>query len=268
MFCQIPFSQFKLVLQQRAFFVALVVGNFVFIPLLVGALVTIFPLLPLYQLGVLLVLLTPCIDYVIVFSHLGKGNSQAILAATPLLFLLQMLLLPLYLFLFLDENAVEIIALAPFIQSFLVLIVIPLLLAVALQRTALNTSWGNRVLDLTAWGPVPLMALTFFLVVASQIGQLLHATDFLKQVLPVYLAYGILAPVVGKYIGKLFSLNTTQIRTVAFSTSTRNSLVVLPLVLALPAPDHQIVAMVVVTQTIVEICFELLYIRVFPGWIR
>jgi len=47
--------------------------------------------------GALLVLLTPCIDYVVVFTHLGKGDSRLVLAATPLLLLLQLLLLPLYL---------------------------------------------------------------------------------------------------------------------------------------------------------------------------
>lgn len=60
-------------------------GNFVLIPLLVWILINIFPTTPIITLGIALVLLTPCIDYVIVFSHLGKGNSKAILASKPVI---------------------------------------------------------------------------------------------------------------------------------------------------------------------------------------
>ncbi len=46
------------------------------------------------RLGVLFVLLTPCIDYVVTFSHLGRADA---LASTPALLILQMMLLPVYL---------------------------------------------------------------------------------------------------------------------------------------------------------------------------
>ncbi len=72
MFCQIPFLELKQALKNRSFFKALLFGNFVLIPLLVWILINIFPTTPIITLGVALVLLTPCIDYVIVFSHLGK----------------------------------------------------------------------------------------------------------------------------------------------------------------------------------------------------
>jgi hypothetical protein len=48
-------------------------------------------------LGVLVVLLTPCIDYVIVFTRLAGGSDRRLLAASPLLMLSQMALLPVYL---------------------------------------------------------------------------------------------------------------------------------------------------------------------------
>jgi ACR3 family arsenite efflux pump ArsB len=50
--------------------------------------------------GVLLVLLTPCIDYVIVFTGLAGGASDRVLASAPVLMLAQMLLLPVYLLVF------------------------------------------------------------------------------------------------------------------------------------------------------------------------
>ena len=47
--------------------------------------------------GTLLVLLAPCVDYVMVFTRLGGGAWSRILAASPVLMLLQALVLPLWL---------------------------------------------------------------------------------------------------------------------------------------------------------------------------
>nr|WP_306670119.1 hypothetical protein [Rhodococcus opacus] len=77
----------------------------------------------------LLVLLCPCVDYVIVFSGLAGGSSRRLLAATPLLLIAQMVLLPVFLFAFLGSGLAGIVEAGPFLQAFLVLIVIPLALA-------------------------------------------------------------------------------------------------------------------------------------------
>lgn len=52
-------------------------------------------------------------------------------------------------------------------------------------------------------------------------------------------------------------------RSIAFSTATRNSLVVLPLALAVPGAVP-ILPAVIVTQTLVELVSELIYIRIMP----
>lgn len=265
MFCQIPFLELKQALKNRSFFKALLFGNFVLIPLLVWALISIFPTTPIITLGVALVLLTPCIDYVIVFSHLGKGNSKAVLASTPLLFIFQMLLLPLYLWIFLGKETIDIIEITPFVKAFIYLIVIPFLLSIVTQiASKSNNKAGKAILDFSGWLPVPFMALTFFVVIASQIGVLYNNAEHVLKVVPVYIAFAIIAPFIGKFSAKMFKVDVQSSRAVSFSTSTRNSLVVLPLALALPAPENQLVAVVIVTQTIVEIFFELIYIKAIP----
>ena len=269
MFCQIPFLQLKDAFRNRSFFKALLFGNFVLIPILVGSLVNLFALDTTLSLGVLLVLLTPCIDYVIVFSHLGKGDSKLILVSTPILFILQLLLLPLYLWLFMGKDTMNIIEIAPFAQSFLHMIVIPFILSVAIQYlTQKENKVTSKILDLSGWLPVPFMALTFFVVVASQINTLVGNPQPILRVLPIYIIFGIVAPFIGKLSARLFHVDTVASRTVSFSTSTRNSLVVLPLALSLPSPTNQLVAVVIVTQTIVEILFELVYIKIIPKWTR
>ena len=56
---------------------------------------------------------------------------------------------------------------------------------------------------------------------------------------------------------------TTAARAVIFSTSTRNSLVVLPLAFAVP-DSGPLVAAVIVTQTLVELASEVVYVRWVP----
>lgn len=265
MFCQIPFLELKRALKNRSFFKALLFGNFILIPLLVWGLISIFPTTSVITLGILLVLLTPCIDYVIVFSHLGKGNSKAVLASTPLLFIFQMLLLPIYLWIFLGKETINIIEITPFVKAFLYLIVIPFLLSMVTQIISKsNNKTGKVIIDFSGWLPVPFMALTFFVVMVSQIGVLYNNPDPILKVVPIYIVFAIIAPFIGKFSAKLFKVDVQGSRAISFSTSTRNSLVVLPLALALPAPENQLVAVVIVTQTIVEIFFELIYIQAIP----
>ena len=72
-------------------------ANFIVIPLVVGLLFELVPDNPLIQFEVLLVLLSPCIDYVVTFAYLGRADARLLLAATPALLIVQMLLLPGYL---------------------------------------------------------------------------------------------------------------------------------------------------------------------------
>ncbi|GLZ66189.1 hypothetical protein Bamy02_32420 [Bacillus amyloliquefaciens] len=90
MFAQIPFLKLREAMSNLKFMAALLIGNFLAVPVVVWVLTAIFPQSPPILSGVCLVLLTPCIDYVIVFTQLGKGNERLILASTPVLFAVQM----------------------------------------------------------------------------------------------------------------------------------------------------------------------------------
>ncbi|MNZ45810.1 Sodium Bile acid symporter family protein [compost metagenome] len=218
--------------------------------------------------GALLVLLTPCIDYVVVFTHLGKGDSRLVLAATPLLLLLQLLMLPVYLQLMLGTQVDTVIAIRPFAEAFLLLIVAPLVLAVATElgarRSAAVRAWSAG----WAWLPVPAMAMVLVAVIGSQIAAVARQLEVLAPLLPVYAMFMLLAPALGAFSARLFRLAAPAARAVAFSSSTRNSLVVLPLALALPEPIRGLAAAAVITQTLVELVGELIYLRTIPALVR
>jgi len=164
MFSQIPFASLKESFGNRRFIGNLLTVNYIAVPIVVWLLSKLLPEYPPLLLGIYLVLLTPCIDYVIVFTSLGRGNEKLLLMATPLLFVTQMLLLPLYLWLFMGKEAVGIVEAGPFLEAFFGLIVIPLGLAIAIQLYAKKASILEKILHSSAWLPVPFMALTFLLL--------------------------------------------------------------------------------------------------------
>jgi len=266
MFTQIPFMSIKESIGNRRFVFAILIANYIAVPIVVWSLSQFLPQQSPVLLGVYLVLLAPCIDYVIVFTHLGRGNEKLMLLSTPILFVTQIFLLPLYLWLFMGKQASEIVNPGPFIESFLIIIVVPLVLAIVLQLLSrTNLSGSQLLLEMAAWIPVPLMALTLFVVVASQLGKLSDYWGVLIQVVPVYIAFMLIMPFITRIIVQWLRLDIRSGRAVIFSAGTRNSLVVLPLALALPDNWSTLVAAIIVTQTIVELAGELIYVRLIPN---
>lgn len=264
MFLQIPFLDLRAGLGDRRFMTALLVANFVLIPALVWGLTRGLAGHPALLTGALLVLLTPCIDYVVVFTHMGKGDARLMLAATPVLLVLQLVLLPLYLAIMLEDDHQVTLAVGPFVQAFVLMIMVPLALAVLTSaqvgKSRVMRSWNAA----WAWMPVPAMALVLFVVIASQIDGVMRDMDLLWPVIPVYLGFALLAPLIGWTTARLMGLPTLQKRAVMFSTSTRNSLVVLPLAFALPEPFKALAAAAVIMQTLIELACELIYVRAIP----
>lgn len=259
-FMQVPIPELGRAFTRTRFLIALLVTNFVVIPLMVSGLVQFLPSDPMVRLGVLLVLLTPCIDYVVTFSHLGRADARLLLAATPMLLVAQMLLLPLYLNLLLGNEAASLVQPEPFIHAFVWLIAVPLLLACIVQVFAARSQMGAKISAVLGLLPVPATAVVLFIVVAAVVPQLGLAADAALSVIPVYLAFAAAAPLIGWAIGLLFRLDAAAGRAIAFSAGTRNSLVVLPLALAVPN-GVPILPAIIVTQTLVELISELIYVR-------
>ena len=201
-FLQVPVAALGRALQELRFMGALLAVNFIAVPLLVLGLVQFLPADPLIRLGVLMVLLCPCIDYVVTFAHLGRADARLLLASTPVLLIAQMAPLPIY--------------------------------------------------------------LRLFIVVAAVMPQLGQTLDRTLSVVPVYVAFSVLAPLIGWAVSRLAGLTPEAGRAVAFSAGTRNSLVVLPLALVVPGAIPLVPA-IIVTQTLIELLAELVYIRGIPG---
>ncbi|MFC5745800.1 arsenic resistance protein [Actinomadura rugatobispora] len=262
-FLQVPAADLARSLRAGRFLAAALVVNFAVVPLVVAAMFGFLPGDQAVRLGVLLVLLTPCVDYVIVFSGLAGGDNRRLLAATPLLLLVQMILLPGFLFVFMGPGLAEVVDARPFVEAFLTLIVVPLALAWLTQAWAARRPAGRRAADAAGTAMVPLMAATLATVVASQVPELGGDLAAVARVVPFYVAFLVVMAFAGLGVARLFRLDVPAGRAIVFTGATRNSLVVLPLALALP-DTLAVAAVVVVAQTLVEVIGMVVYIRAVP----
>jgi len=266
-FLGIPFASIGKAAKDLRFMGTVLVLNFIVVPVVVFGLTRFIAGDQALLLGVLLVLLTPCIDYVIVFTGLAGGASDRLLAAAPVLMLLQMLLLPLYLLLFVGPDVASAIDPAPFLEALIVLIIIPLTAAALTQALARKAAAGRTIMDIMQALMVPLMMVTLAVVVGSQITGVGQEVGSLLAVVPLYAAFLLVMVPLGMLAARWARLDVAATRAVVFSGATRNSLVVLPLALALPEP-LALAALVVVTQTLVELIGMVLFVRFLPRIIR
>lgn len=262
-FSQIPLVHLLDAARDARFLATLLVGNFLLVPAIVGALLPILPEDPAIRLGVLLVLLVPCTDWFVTFTHLAGGDTRRAVIATPLLLIAQIVLLPVYLWFFSGSSFVEILAADRIATVFVLIVLLPLAAAWLTERWAERRGTRGRVVEQLASLPVPLLALVVFLIAGSQVHAVLDTIAEMGRVAALFLLYLIAALLVGVGLARMAGLPAPAGRALVFSLGTRNSFVVLPLALALP-PARQAATVVIVLQSLVELFGMLVYLRLVP----
>lgn len=262
-FTQVPLIHLPEAFRDRRFMGAMLAGNFLVVPVLVAGLLLFLPADPAVRLGVLLVLLVPCTDWYITFTHLSGGDTGRAIAATPVNLIVQMLLLPIYLWLFMGQAFLQIFAAGPIITVFLTLIAAPLVAAWVLERWVAVRPGREAVTLRLAWFPVPLLALVVFLISASQVQAVAESLPVLPQVAGVFISFLVLALIAGLALARVFDLPARSGRALVFSLGTRNSFVVLPLALAL-TQEWRLAIVVIVFQSLIELLGVLVYLKAVP----
>lgn len=262
-FLQIPFVELRAALGDRRFVAAALALNFVLVPPVAFGLSRWAPGGRAIEVGVLMVLLAPCVDYVIAFTRLAGGSAHKLLAATPLLMLAQMALLPAYLVLFMGPGLGGIIDRGPLVRAFVALIAVPLVLAWATQRRAAISPVAARLRARLDLAPVALMTVTLLVVTASQLPRVRDDIGQIAGVVPIYAAFLIVMAAVGLLLGRGLRFDAATARALLFTGATRNSLVVLPLALSI-SDANRLSAAVIVTQTLVEVLGMVVLVHLVP----
>lgn len=190
-----------------------------------------------------LVLLAPCIDYVVAFTKQMGGNFLRLLAATPVLLIGQILVVPFWLWLL--GVHIEISQAWPVVRAALLFLVLPLTLVLVLRNKQWLRKFSARAMDPAMWVVLAAIAAAYGALVVGNL-------KMLVPLMLVYVAFAILAFGVASAMAWVARLRRKDRVAVAMSAMTRNSLVVLPIAAAV-APVHEVAVIVVVTQTAVEL---------------
>ncbi|MGO1950944.1 MAG: arsenic resistance protein [Mycobacteriaceae bacterium] len=253
-FVQIPMTSIATAFRDIRFLAATLLGNFAVLPLLVWGLVQFLPGGPdqqAIQLGLLLVLLVPCTDWFITFTQLAKGATARATAVTPVNLVVQILLLPAYLWLMADADVGTVFALGD-VWPALVVVLVPLGIAIVSDLWFRRSATTEKTRDALGWGPVPLLSLVVFMIAAAHVGSVRDSLGVFPLVITAAVVFIAVALVLARLIASTSGLPAAQGRTLAFSFTTRNSFVVLPFALSLPS-GWELVSIVIVMQSLVEL---------------
>lgn len=261
-FTQMPLASIPAAFKDTRFLTAALAGNFVLVPVLVWGLVQLTPDDDPLRLGLYLVLLVPCTDWFITFSQLGRGDATRATVFTPISLVLQLLLLPVYLWLLADIDLASVFTPAEAWPAFLVVLA-PLGLAALTEAWARKHPRRTAVVARLGWWPVPLLAVVILLVATAHVTAARETVHLLPVVIAVAVAFLAAALVLAKLLSLVLRLPVQQGRTLAFSLGTRNSFIVLPFALSLPA-GWQAAAIVIVMQSLVELLGMVLYLWFVP----
>lgn len=239
----------------RTLVVLSLVLNFVFTPALAWALgAGLLGGQPDLRIGLLLLLVTPCTDWYLVFTAMARGHTGIAAALLPVNLVLQLALLPVYVLL-LGGRAAMVDA-GTLAEAVLLVLVVPLALAVLVRWGATrfrDADWRERHVSEPAGRLVlPLLYAAVFAMFAWQARTVLeHLGDLLALLLPLAVFFVVL-PLVAVGLSRLARLPADQRVTLTMVTTARNSPIALAIAVA-AFPDRPLIAVALVVGPLLEL---------------
>ncbi|WP_227394862.1 arsenic resistance protein [Jeotgalibacillus aurantiacus] len=245
-FLPVPLSEIRNAFQNRSFVIISLTLNFIITPFLAWGIGAVFLSdAPLLWLGFLLLVLTPCTDWYIVFTGIAKGNTAASVSLLPVNLMLQLLLLPVWMLLF--GRVVVGPEILDVIPSVLLVLLIPFAAAFLVRRFV-----GSFQESLMEWVQVLILCIVIFAMFASQGEVILGEIDQLLRLIIPLLLFFVSLYWLGKGAAAFAGLEREDRISLHMTTIARNSPLVLAVVLAV-FPDQPLLALVLVVGPLIEL---------------
>ena len=261
-FYRVPLERLRVAFGHRRYFLTALGLNFVLTPFVAYGLGWLFLRDErALWLGLVLVLVTPCTDWYLVFTALARGDVALNLALLPWNLVLQLLLLPIYLFLF--TQALIPLELSVVARSFLLFVVVPFALAQVARRFSRSFGTGpaaERSAVAAQYGSLMLLIVALF---AQQGGVLFAQPRVLLLLIPPLVVFFVVLAAAALLAGRAASFSGPTRAALACTAVARNSPLTLSLALVL-FPAFPQVALTQVVEPLVELPFLVL----LAWWLR
>ena len=253
LFLTVPLTNIKNSLKNVRFLSTSVIINFVWTPLLAWGLGAMFLSdHPALWLGFILLLVTPCTDWYLIFTSIAKGNVPLSTSILPINLILQIVLLPVYFLLF--AGTVEGIDLMNAVENVIFVLFVPLILASLTRYLFKNRKkfLENKLIPFFASSQIVFLCLAVVAMFASQGYYLLNNTDVILLILFPLLLFFIINFIVAQTVGKLFKFSYQNLVSLNMTIIARNSPVALAIVVT-AFPTEPLIALVLIIGPLIEL---------------
>lgn len=228
LFLTIPLQQLKKAFSNVKFLGANTIINFIWTPLIAWGLGSVFlSNYPALWIGFIMLMVTPCTDRYLAFTAIAKGNVTLSTSILPINLILQVVLLPVYLLLF--AGTIETIPLSTLIESILIVLVIPFLLAhftlflLRKRESVLN----NKIIPFFANAQVVFLSLAIMAMFASRGSSLLENLKVIYILFIPVLLFFVINYIVGRFVAKFLKFTYEDSVSLNMTIIARNSPVAL-----------------------------------------
>lgn len=253
LFLTIPLQQLKKAFSNIKFLGANTITNFIWTPVIAWVLGSIFLSdYPALWIGFIMLIVTPCTDWYLAFTGIAKGNVSLSTSVLPINLILQVVLLPLYLLLF--AGTIETIPISTLVESILIVLVIPFVLA-HLTRFLLRSRksiLNNKIIPFFANAQIFFLSLAIMAMFASQGSYLLENLEIIYILIIPVLLFFVINYVVGRLVGRFLKFSYEDSVSLSMTIIARNSPV--SLAIAVTAfPDQPLIALALVVGPLIEL---------------
>jgi ACR3 family arsenite efflux pump ArsB len=215
------------------------------------------------QTGFIMLMVTPCTDWYLIFTRMAGGNVTLGSSLLPLNLILQIALLPAYLLLFMGDA----VAINPggILYSILMVLVIPLVSANGVKfviRKLPLREWFERTLAAGADAvQLVFLCLAVIAMFASQGKILLENPGLFARIFPPLIIFFTVNFILALGAGRLLKLSFRDTIPLIFTTSARNSPVSLAIAV-ISFPNRPLISLVLVIGPLIE-----LPVLAFDAWL-
>lgn len=253
-FLNTPLKDFKKALGNVKFSIATVLINFVWTPIIVILLGKMFLVdSPIMQIGFLMLMVTPCTDWYLVFTGIAKGNVPLSATVLPVNLILQIVLLPVYLYI--AGGVTGSVNMHELLFSVLYMLIVPFVLAqiakVFIQKLKYD-KMKEKIFNVFSSLQIVLLALAIMAMFASKGNSLLSNLNIVaKLIIPILLFY-IINFVLAHVIGKVFKYTYEDTASLTLTTIAKNSPMTLGIAL-MAFPNEPIIHLIMLVEPLIEL---------------
>lgn len=248
-FLQIPISDLRLAITNSKFNLSVIIINFFWTPFFAWILATLFlGEHPALFIGFIMLMVTPCTDWYLVFTGIAKGNVALGTTVLPINLILQVTLLPVYIWLFASTTGV--VEWTFLVESILLIVILPF--GLAFISNYYKKKLKDKILSKLSVLPILLLCLAIVSMFASQGQLLLGNVDLLFQLMIPIALFFIINFMVGQIVGKRLDFTYSDRVSLNFTTLARNSPVALAIAIT-AFPNEPLIALTLVIGPLLEL---------------